>query len=81
MKRILITAIGVTAILCVAMTTVARADIADQRTTDLLTALQAGKFSDAENNFDATAKAAIPPEKLESVWKQLTSELGAAQVI
>ncbi len=77
MKRILITAIGVTAILCIAMTTIARADIADQRAIDLLTALQAGKFSDAETHFDATAKAAIPPEKLESVWKQLTSELGA----
>jgi hypothetical protein len=58
------------------MSTIARADIADQRTTEVLNALRAGKFGDAETNFDPSAKAQLPAEKLESVWKQITSELG-----
>jgi len=74
--RSLMSVIGLTAILCVALSTVARADIADQRTTEVLGALQAGKFGDAETNFDPTAKAQLPPEKLESVWEQIISELG-----
>jgi hypothetical protein len=75
--RILTSAIALTAILCIAMSTIAHADIADQRTTEVLSALQAGKFSDAETNFDPSAKVDLPPEKLESVWKQISSELGA----
>jgi hypothetical protein len=74
--RSLMSVIGLTAILCVAMSTIARADIADQRTTEVLSALRAGKFGDAETNFDPTAKAQLPPEKLESVWEQIISELG-----
>lgn len=68
--------LAMAALVCVALATVARADIADQRTTDLLTALQAGKFAEAEAHFDATMQAGLPPEKLESVWEQLTSEAG-----
>jgi dienelactone hydrolase len=65
------------AVLCVA--NVARADIADQRTTELLSALQAGNFTEAEAHFDATTKAGLAPEKLGKVWNQLTSELGPLQ--
>jgi hypothetical protein len=69
-------AIALAAILCVAMSSIARADDADQRTAEVLRALQAGKFSDAESNFDPSAKVALPPEKLDSEWKRMTSELG-----
>ncbi len=71
------TVIGLIAIICLVAASVARADFADRRTTELLIALQAGEFTDAEKHFDATMKAALPPEKLESVWKQITSQTGA----
>lgn len=75
--RTTVSAILLIALMCIAMVTVARAEFAEQRTTELLTALQAGKFNDAEAHFDATMKAGLPPERLESVWKQITSQTGA----
>src|SRR5580698_7526139 len=55
---------------------VARADVADQRTTELLQALQAGKFDEAEAHFDVRMKGGLPPDKLASVWNQLTANYG-----
>jgi hypothetical protein len=55
---------------------VARADIADQRTTELLQALQAGKFDEAEAHFDVRMRGGLPPDKLESVWNQLIARYG-----
>jgi uncharacterized protein len=74
--RTLASATLLAALVCIVMARMAHADIADQRTTELLTALQAGNFTDAEKHFDETMKAALPPEKLESVWKQVTSQTG-----
>jgi dienelactone hydrolase len=59
------------------MTSVAHADLADQRTVDLLTALQANDIGAAEKHFEVAAKAAVPPRKLAAVWQQLTGQLGA----
>src|SRR5271166_3303463 len=63
-----------TSMLC--MATIARADIADQRTTELLGALQAGKFDEAAAHFDVRMRGGLPPDKLESVWNQLTAQYG-----
>ncbi len=81
MRATRLTLIGMVSIILIALIAliaagVARADFADQRTTELLTALQAGNFTGAEKHFDATMKAGLPPEKLESVWKQITSQTG-----
>jgi dienelactone hydrolase len=76
MRRITL-AIAMAALLCdVCVGGVARADIADQRTTELLTALQANNFTGAEAHFDVNMRAGLPPEKLEAVWKQLTGQVG-----
>jgi len=64
------------ALLCGVFAGVARADIADQRTTELLTALQAGNFAGAETHFSANMQAGLPPKKLEAVWRQLTGQVG-----
>ncbi len=57
----------------------ARADLADQRTEELLKQLQAGRFEQAEQHFDSRARAELPPDKLATVWRQLTAELGALE--
>jgi hypothetical protein len=77
MTRTRTSLLAVAAILCLATATVAHAQAADQRTTELLTALQAGNFSSAEAHFDDRMQAGLPPEKLQSVWEQLTSHNGA----
>jgi hypothetical protein len=44
---------------------------------DLVTALAAGDMAKVTGRFDATMKAALPPEKLQSVWAGVGAQYGA----
>jgi len=43
---------------------------------NLVQLLVGGDFAGATENFDATMKRALPPEKLEEVWNSLTGQAG-----
>ncbi|MEO8803035.1 MAG: alpha/beta fold hydrolase [Rudaea sp.] len=50
----------------------------EARSTQLLSALQKHDYSEAELNFDARMRAALPPDKLQAVWEQtLPAQFGA----
>ena len=53
--------------------------LANRRTGNVLSSLQANNFARVTAQFDSTMSEAFPPEKLKSDWVQLTSRFGALQ--
>jgi hypothetical protein len=51
----------------------------DARAVELLAALKAGRWADAEAMFDAPMKAAIPVDRLAAIMGQVTGQAGALQ--
>jgi hypothetical protein len=48
---------------------------------EIVTSLAAGHAADAESHFDATMKAALPPAKLDEVWRSIVAQYGAYQKV
>lgn len=54
----------------------AAASDADLRCTELFTALHADDFKAATAHFNQKVKSAVPPDRLETIWKQVTAGSG-----
>jgi dienelactone hydrolase len=52
------------------------AEIVAQART-MVNAMVAGRFDDAERDFSAQLLAALPPQRLDTVWHQVTAQVGA----
>lgn len=58
------------------ITTPPPADPFDEVAERFFRALQANDFPQASSHFDAVVKAALPPEKLETLWEGQLEQLG-----